>query len=292
MRGFADDGEDVAEANRRTAAQKCSHLELMLGQIANYCPIISRNTIVKNSTSISSIWQSIRLRYGFQSTGGHFLDFNNIHLEANERPEDLYQRLASVIEDKLLRANGNIQHHGEAPEADEELSTSLENMVVLTWLKLIHRELPNLVKQRNETELRPQTLASLKPEISQALDSLLDEIHSAADAKVLRASLKDKPFDRSKKYTGSGSRRTNKHCILCKHAGLPYQHFLSTCKYLPEDDKQYMTKVRQSQCGDVTESDPESDSDDIDHVIGDNVAPNKLRVIWFVTGEHKTIPLL
>jgi hypothetical protein len=66
----------------------------MLGQIANYCPIISRNTIVKNSTSISSIWQSIRLHYGFQSTGRHFLDFNNIHLEANERPEDLYQRLA------------------------------------------------------------------------------------------------------------------------------------------------------------------------------------------------------
>jgi len=40
-----------------------------------------------------------------------------------------------------------------------------------------------------------------------------------------------------------------------------------------------MTKVRQSQCGDVTESDPESDSDNIDHVTGDNVAPNKLRVV-------------
>jgi hypothetical protein len=72
LRDFADDGEDVAEANRRTAAQKCIHLELILGQIINYCPIISRNTIVKNSTSISSIWQSIRLHYGFQSTEAHF----------------------------------------------------------------------------------------------------------------------------------------------------------------------------------------------------------------------------
>ena len=81
LRGFQNDGEDVAEANRRTAAQKCTHLELMLGQIANYCPVISRSTIVKNSTSIKSIWQSIRSHYGFQSTGGHFLDFNNIHLE-------------------------------------------------------------------------------------------------------------------------------------------------------------------------------------------------------------------
>ena len=71
-------------------------------------------------------------------------------------------------------------------------------MVVLTWLRLTHRELPNLVKQRYGIELRSQTLASLKPEISQALDSLLDEIHSAGDAKVLRASLKDKPFGRSR----------------------------------------------------------------------------------------------
>ena len=94
LRGCVDNREDVAEASRGTAAQKCTYLELMLGQIANYCPIISRNTIVKNSTSIGLIWQSIRLHYGFQSTEGHFLEFNNIHLEANERPEDLYQRLA------------------------------------------------------------------------------------------------------------------------------------------------------------------------------------------------------
>ena len=75
LRGFVSDGQDIPAANRRTAHQKVTHLELMLGQIANYCPIISRNTIVKNSTSLSSIWQSIRLHFGFQSSGAHFLDF-------------------------------------------------------------------------------------------------------------------------------------------------------------------------------------------------------------------------
>ena len=64
-RGFANDGEEVPEANRKTREQKVSMLELMLGQIANYCPIISRNTIVKNSTSIDNIWQTIRPHYGF-----------------------------------------------------------------------------------------------------------------------------------------------------------------------------------------------------------------------------------
>ena len=42
-RGYADDGNDVAQNARVTAAQKAARLKLMLGQIANYATIISRN---------------------------------------------------------------------------------------------------------------------------------------------------------------------------------------------------------------------------------------------------------
>jgi len=52
---------------------------------------------------------------------------------------------------------------------------TLENIIVLTCLRLIHVDFPHLVKQRYGTELRTRTLASIKPEISQALESLLDE---------------------------------------------------------------------------------------------------------------------
>ena len=150
-RGLTSDGNAVPEARRRTAAQKNVHLELMLGQIANFCPVISRNTIVKNTTSVKSIWQAIRSHFGFQSTGAHFLDFSNIKLEVDERPEDLFQRLMSFTEDNLLVTNGNITHHGEVVAVDEELSPTLENFVVLTWLRLIHADLPALVKQRYGT---------------------------------------------------------------------------------------------------------------------------------------------
>ena len=170
---------------RRNAFQKNLHLDLMLGQIANFCPVISRSSIMKNSTSISSVWQAIRAHYGFQSTGARFLDFSDIKLEVDERPEDLFQRLMSFTKDNLLVANSSITHHCANVPADEEMTPNLENMVVLTWLQLIHTALPALVKQRYGTELRSTTLASLKPEISQALDSLLQDIRSTADTKVL-----------------------------------------------------------------------------------------------------------
>ena len=55
LRGFSNNRESVPAARRRTAAQKVTHLEMMLGQIVNYAPIISRSLIVKNSTSISGV---------------------------------------------------------------------------------------------------------------------------------------------------------------------------------------------------------------------------------------------
>ena len=249
LRGLQDDPETVPQASRRTAQQKCTHLELMLGQIANYCPIISRNTIVKNSTSMNSIWQAIRLHFGFQSTGAHFLDFNNITLAPVERPKDLYQRLMSFIEENLLSANGNISHHGEVPDSDEEMSPTLENLVVLTWLRLVHRDLPCLVKQRYGTDLRSKSLASLKPEISQALDSLLEEIGTNADAKILRstASKFRQPPARSPSYNSShkpGTKPQVKSCPLCKQADSKDRHFLNQCTYLPAEDRAFLAKAR------------------------------------------------
>ena len=87
------------------------------------------------------------MHVGFLATGAHFLDFTDIHLEHGGRPEDLYQRLVGFAEDNLR--SSNIRHHGEQLTEDEELTPTLENLIVLTWLRLIQSDLPKLVKQRH-----------------------------------------------------------------------------------------------------------------------------------------------
>ena len=99
----------------------------MLGMIANYCCVISRNSVIKQSVSLGDIWRKIREHYGFQSTGSHFLELANITLLPNERHEDLYQRIMAFFEDNLLTANGNLTHHDESIDTDEDLSPTLEN---------------------------------------------------------------------------------------------------------------------------------------------------------------------
>ena len=269
LRGFEDDTDAIPEARRKTAQQKVTMLELMLGQIANYCPVISRNTVIRNSTSINSIWQVIRLHYGFQSTGAHFLDFADIHLRPDEQPEDLYQRLMAFVEDNMLRSDSGITHHGEQVNEDEELCPSLENFVVLTWLRLIHSGLPKLVKQRYGTELRSRTLASVKPEISQALDSLLEEIHASEDAKAMRAAATRPPYfpqPRSDKpQQKQRTPRPQKSCPICKQVGRSNSnHFLSECPHLPEYDRRYILRARQITS--VLDTNPEDEPPETDNV--------------------------
>ena len=251
LRDLRDDSDDTPGLIRRTAQQKVAHLELMLGQIANFCPIISRNTIVKNSTSMNSIWQAIGLHFGFQTSGADFLDFADLKLEPDENNEDLFQRLMAFVDDNLMTVGGGISHHDEFPAVDEDLSPSLDNMIVLHWLKLIHQDLPRLVKQRYGSELRSRTLASLKPDISQAMSSLLDEIHSISETKIMQQATYNHPRRPTRsepaRYHPQNQRiqLATKQCPLCKQAGRTvYDHYLTTCKYLPEHDRLYISSTR------------------------------------------------
>ncbi len=135
-RGFTDD-----VGGGKTADQKVYLLELMLGQIANYSPI-NRSTITKNSTSLTAVWNAIRQHLNIQSNGARVLDLANLALIPGERPEVLYERLLAFMDDNLMKADGGITHHGEAITDDEELTPSMENMIVVIWLQLLHKDLP------------------------------------------------------------------------------------------------------------------------------------------------------
>ena len=105
---------------RRTSQQKTT-LDLMLNQIANWCPVIARLTTVNGCTSLNDIWQKIRLHYNIQKSVSQFLDLAVINLQRDEKPEDFYQRLVAFYTGNLLEADGDIEHHDEKLEVHEEI---------------------------------------------------------------------------------------------------------------------------------------------------------------------------
>ena len=156
--GLTCDGDTVPEGSRLTTAQKNWNLELMPGQIANFCPGIAWNTFLKDTTSLDDVWQKIRLHGGFQRTGAHFLALANIRLEPNERQETLYQRLNAFFQDNLLTPQNGISHYGTTATIGEDMTPSLKKTVVYMWLHVTHPGLPALAKQKYGAELLNKTL--------------------------------------------------------------------------------------------------------------------------------------
>ena len=147
--------------------------------------VIARNSIIHDSKSLDDIWQKIRLYYGFHTSGVISLDFSDIKLEAGERNEILYQRMSAFIKNNLLKANGNLTHADEEITNDEIVSPTLENLIVLLWLEKLHPCLPAIVKQKYAKALRSKTLYGLKPEISMAIPSFLEEAQTVDKACVM-----------------------------------------------------------------------------------------------------------
>ena len=55
-RDFVDEEEDAT--NKMAASQNARLLDLMLGQMANYCPVTVRSVIMKKCTSLDDVWHT------------------------------------------------------------------------------------------------------------------------------------------------------------------------------------------------------------------------------------------
>ena len=121
-RGLQSDGEDVAQASRKTAAQKAIVLERMLGLVAQYAPSLLRKDVMKSSTSLAWIWKRIRRHYGFVQSEANFMSLCEIKRKDDERYEMFFQRILAHI--------------------DEVMSPTTERLAVYLWLSLIDERLP------------------------------------------------------------------------------------------------------------------------------------------------------
>ena len=224
-RGLSDDNYANAQMAGTTAKQKLGNLYAMLEFIASYCPVEIHDTIVRDSTSIEFVWQAIRNYYGFDDNEGcKLLDIGDITFKENECPEELYQRLMKCVKSNI-QVNSEVNQCGIVANRSESLSQTVESLIVLMWLNLIDKDLPQLVKRRFKTALRTHTLASLKPSISQAMYMLRDELKFSRVAHKMLATSSVVPLRPAIKSITAG-------CNFCKKTTSP--HLQRICRYLDE----------------------------------------------------------
>ena len=82
------------------------------------------------------------------------------------------------MDDNLLSTTSNILYDGEVITADEEMTPTVERLVVLWWLTLIDNRLPAYASRIYAHDLAARSLKDLQPQICDAMDSLLTGLNS------------------------------------------------------------------------------------------------------------------
>ena len=270
-RGFADDGaaytDDDTKMNR---AAKAALLNIVLGSIASYAPVISHRFVKQQSTSFNSIWNRLRSYYGFRKTGARILELTDFHLEQNESREALWERLYTFMEDNLLTKSGGVKHEDVKQETDEVFTPTLLNVLVSCWLNIISPALPSLIRQRFSTQLREKTVFSIREEISDAIPILLEEVENREglisrtyEGVVNRSGgfRKGRSAGNYESKRRKGHFNSNKRkCCLCEASGRQSSnHYLSSCPFLPSDDKRFLARGREVILG---EEDDDQDNEE------------------------------
>ena len=175
FRGLNDD----AGENGLTKEQKLVNLTFMLGYISQFTPHYLSNDIIQNSTSMTDIWNLVRQYYGFQQSEVQFMKLLNITWQGpeHERPERLYRCILAHLQDNLLPAGSRLKHNGEIPTENEVLSPTVKRLAVLRWMELLHPKLPAPVARTFAYDLQRMTLKDIQPQVSDGLDSFLQELN-------------------------------------------------------------------------------------------------------------------
>ena len=149
-----------------TVANRSPNVVMLLNQIA-HSTLSSQG--MPRFTSPPPLMMSGRLIVyilASKTNGVQIIAFQSIKIEAEERHEDLYQRLMACVKTTSFH---------QAAAADKGVSPTLEVLIIFRWLELIDPQLPNLAWQHDGIELPCRTLRSIKPDIFQALPTLLTE---------------------------------------------------------------------------------------------------------------------
>lgn len=247
LRGFKSSRDGL------TAHQKTYNLTQMLRWISTYAPSFLAHDIITSSTSLDSVYGIMKDYYGIRPSETKFIDLLKITLEPNERPERLYQRIRTHMQENLLKKGGKISHNGQPVQVDEKLSPTVERWVVLHWMQLIHSRLPQLVARTFAADLQKMSLKDIQPMIRDGIPQFLQDLQNDDLQPVLTQALtfrsgrpktsfqrqSQKDSDKSSNFRPSFSRE----CCYCKAEGRPFNHPFARCNYVCRVEKRKIAKA-------------------------------------------------
>ena len=277
--------EDLADPHLNTHAARNAKLRSVRTQLRTVLSIIGKcvseghyNTVVRHSTSLQWVYNTLRCDYDIQQKGVHFLNILDVKYDATiATPISFYNEYRTVIVNNLAKRGDVIKYKNNLElEADEKMSPMVEDLILLNVLREIDPRLPAYVKLHYNHKMRPEDkLMDFKSDMLINVSTFLEHLNSDEQNQSIKvASLntfkQQRPFRRNKQ---TFNKQNKKYCRLCFLENLPREIFTShdfgdrACTSISKQDRYKMND--KSRLANIKDNDNiEYDDDEIAEMFG------------------------
>ena len=237
-----------------------SQLGKLLQHVQSFVHYTEQNDIYLHSTSIEWVFSYLQKHYNIDAKGSNLLKMTD-HVYKSGMPYQTFYKQFRTDWVNNLRKDGEVMTHkgGKVMTADEVLSPTFEDAIVLWALEKIDPRLPRKVRKDYEHRLTGDIyLIDLQLTIFQSIPSMLEDFNKQADLSALTVP-KDTSLNAIRPFGGrSGAQRggrgggsdrgkrtySRNFCRVCHAAGKPrhvYQnHNIGACSFFDGRDRKDM----------------------------------------------------
>ena len=223
FRGFAD---DPAGDNKLTAEDKSDIIDSILLKIGTYGPKAIFIDITKRSTSFKYIWNAVRKVAGFPVPGAKLVQYMTLKnsFDADKVTcNDHYWAMRDMKIACLMTKDSGVTFNGSPLTADEEITPSLENQVVIDWLESIGGiKLIKFVGHEYAKELETVSFFDLQEMMGQQenMQAIIEKMETEEEARTCRAEVKAARGNfQTRRNTKPRRNFEERLCYFCKEIG-------------------------------------------------------------------------
>ena len=174
----------LEDLDQQTLIDRNRDLGLLLAHITSCCYYTESDDITERSTSLGWIWTYLERHYNIAPKGANFLRIASITFTSGDNHYSFYKKFRAAFIDNLRRKDDKDDSRWSDARlaADERLSPSMEDTIVLWCLEKIDARLPEKVRKDYEHYLTADCyLSDLHPRIFQRIPMLLEELDQTAN---------------------------------------------------------------------------------------------------------------
>ena len=170
--------EPMGDDNKEDLLVRQKELSNFINKVANVCNIIHYKSIILKSTSLQWIYNKLREHYNIQEKEPHLFDLFDLQYQPEISVLDFYEQFRKLVIVNLKKKGDIIKwQNNKIMEADEELSPTFEDIILVFALILIDSRLLGLIKSNYEDLIgRNENLMDQKRDILDKIPTFLVKI--------------------------------------------------------------------------------------------------------------------